>query len=43
MTLSHVWIRHYGILDGYHPPLVTCEWLEQKTELRHFDYFYDNE
>ncbi|CAF3688815.1 unnamed protein product [Rotaria sp. Silwood1] len=39
MTLSHVSIRHYGDIDDLNPRMVTRQWLEQKANLCHFDYF----
>jgi len=42
-TLSNVLIRHEGDINGYDPPLITCEWLEQNTQLCQFDYFPDTD
>jgi hypothetical protein len=43
MTLSKIWIRHYGNLIVYNPQLVTRQWFEQNTKFSDFDYFHDNE
>ncbi|CAF3404262.1 unnamed protein product, partial [Rotaria sp. Silwood2] len=39
MTLSTVMIRYSNNLDDSDPQLITYEWLEKNTKLRHFDYF----
>jgi hypothetical protein len=39
MTLSNIWIRHYGNLYGYKPQLITRQWLEKYTKLNNFEYF----
>ncbi|CAF3307220.1 unnamed protein product [Rotaria sp. Silwood2] len=43
ITLSKVFIRHYGYINDLKPRIVTRQWLEQNTKLCHFDYFQDNE
>jgi hypothetical protein len=42
MTLSNIWIRHYGNLYGYKPQLITRQWLEKYTKLNNFEYFKED-
>ncbi|CAF1156845.1 unnamed protein product [Rotaria sordida] len=43
MTLSNICICHYGYRNNLNRQMVTRQWLEQNTELRHFEYFQNDE